>query len=825
LNQWRTSTGLSNLTENTVWSQGDAAHALYMVKNNLVTHYETPGVPYYTVAGDTAAQNSNIQVSSTTSTTDDQAIDWWMAAPFHAMAMMDPRLTQTGFGSYRDSTTSPWQEGGALDTIRGNSFSGGSYPVYFPGNGTTEPLTTYTGGEFPNPLQACPGYSAPTGLPVFIQIGGNVNTTAGAVHSFTGNGVALAHCAIDSSNAALSSYLYTRGGVIVVPQQPLQSGVRYVVALTVNAVPYTWSFTVGPFFASVTAMTPNAGPIAGGTTVTITGTGFSNSLTSVKFGTTSATSFTVVNDTTVTAVSPAHAAGTVDVTVTTASGTSATSALDHFTFGACTSVTVSATPPSPSTSGTPVKFTGSASGCSNPNYQFWMLSPGGSWTIVQAYSTNATFNWTTTGLQAGSDLYSVWVRDATSSAGYDAFFPGTAYVLTGSTCPSVTASAAPPSPAMSGTPVTFTGAASGCSNPLYEFWIMAPGGSWTIAQPYSSAATFNWATTGLPAGTFSYSVWVRDASSAASYDTYFPGTAYTLTSPCTSVTASATPASPQAGGTPVTITASSSGCSGALYEFWMLPPGGSWTVAQAYSSSTTFSWTTTGLPAGTYTYSVWVRNGVSTASYDAYFPGAAYKLTATTCTSVTASAAPASPQAAGTPVTITASASGCPNPRYEFWMLGQGATTWQLVQGYSASASYNWNSTGSLAGTTLFSVWVRDASSTAAYDAYGNTPYTITTGTCASVIASAAPASPQAHGTTVTVTASASGCANPRYELWILAPGASWTIAQAYSSNGTLTWATSGLPAGTYRYSVWARDASSAAGYDAYVPGTGYILT
>ena len=30
-------------------------------------------------------------------------------------------------------------------------------------------------------------------------------------------------------------------------QQPLQTGVTYVVALTVNGLPYTWSFTVGPF--------------------------------------------------------------------------------------------------------------------------------------------------------------------------------------------------------------------------------------------------------------------------------------------------------------------------------------------------------------------------------------------------------------------------------------------------------------------------------------------------------------------------------------------------------------------------------------------------
>jgi hypothetical protein len=33
------------------------------------------------------------------------------------------------------------------------------------------------------------------------------------------------------------------------------------------------------------------------------------------------------------------------------------------------------------------------------------------------------------------------------------------------------------------------------------------------------------------------------------------------------------------------------------------------------------------------------------------------------------------------------------------------------------------------------------------------------------------------------------------------------------------------LPAGTYRYSVWVRDASSGAGYDSFVPGTAYTLS
>ena len=56
--------------------------------------------------------------------------------------------------------------------------------------------------------------------------------------------------------------------------------------------------------------------------MTITGTGFTGA-TAVDFGTTAATGLTVVNDTTITADSPAGT-GIVDVTVTTPGGTSPT---------------------------------------------------------------------------------------------------------------------------------------------------------------------------------------------------------------------------------------------------------------------------------------------------------------------------------------------------------------------------------------------------------------------------------------------------------------------------------------------------------------------
>ncbi|HKC19580.1 MAG TPA: CAP domain-containing protein, partial [Candidatus Dormibacteraeota bacterium] len=242
LNAWRLSTGESPLAENTTWDQGDYDHSLYMVKDDQVTHYEVSTMPFYTADGDTAARNGNIEVNSSTAFTDSQAIDWWMAAPFHAMGMMDPRLTSTGFGSYREVKTG-WDAGFTLDVLRGNSFTGGNFPVFFPGSGSTVPLTEYLGGEFPDPLQACPGYAAPTGLPAFLELGGNVATTVTA-HSFTGDGVALAHCVIDSTNPSVGSNLTGRGGVIVVPQQPLVPGVKYVVQLTVNGTSYSWNFGV-----------------------------------------------------------------------------------------------------------------------------------------------------------------------------------------------------------------------------------------------------------------------------------------------------------------------------------------------------------------------------------------------------------------------------------------------------------------------------------------------------------------------------------------------------------------------------------------------------
>ena len=93
-------------------------------------------------------------------------------------------------------------------------------------------------------------------------------------------------------------------------------------------------FTYLPPAPSVTSISPTSGPALGGTPITIRGTGFL-SVTSVSVGPYGVAGYTIVDDTTITAVTnPAGALGpgTCDLTVTNDGGTSAPVASDRFTY-------------------------------------------------------------------------------------------------------------------------------------------------------------------------------------------------------------------------------------------------------------------------------------------------------------------------------------------------------------------------------------------------------------------------------------------------------------------------------------------------------------
>ena len=194
----------------------------------------------------------------------------------------------------------------------------------------------------------------------------------------------------------------------------------------------------------------------------------------------------------------------------------------------CTSVSASAAPPEPQAPGTVIAITAVPVGCANPRYEFWTREERSmTWRLAQAYSISDTYTWDTTGVTGtgpagGTHYFSIWVRDA-SSAGtagnvlgtWDAYTPFN-YFVTSTPCNDVTATPAPGSPALVGTTVTFTASAvSSCPNPLFEFWLLAPGTqTWQRARAYGPDPVFTWLTAGKKKGTWSVIVMDRDRTSA-----------------------------------------------------------------------------------------------------------------------------------------------------------------------------------------------------------------------------------------------------------------------------------------------------------------------
>jgi uncharacterized protein YkwD len=262
LNAIRELGGLSRVSENTTWSNGAVQHAIYMVKTDTIGHSEDSSSPYYTLEGHLAAQNSNVMVSGSINTSDNDAIDLWILGPFHGVGVIDPFLRQIGFGSYREEDGG-WEMGAALDVLRGRVFSSGiSYPIRWPDDGQTSWYSSYGGGEYPDPIAGCSGYSTPTGAPIYLLLGsGSVNPVVTA-SSLSRDSSTLEHCVYtettytdpsDSSATSLGrQVLGARDAVVIMPRQPLSNG-TYSVSITANGNTYSWSFSVDTSAAPTTA--------------------------------------------------------------------------------------------------------------------------------------------------------------------------------------------------------------------------------------------------------------------------------------------------------------------------------------------------------------------------------------------------------------------------------------------------------------------------------------------------------------------------------------------------------------------------------------------
>jgi hypothetical protein len=204
----------------------------------------------------------------------------------------------------------------------------------------------------------------------------------------------------------------------------------------------------------------------------------------------------------------------------------------------------------------------------------------------------------------------------------------------------------------------------------------------------------------------------------AAYDVYYLGTYNLSVAYCQSADLTSDLTEPQAPGAVVTFTASSSNCPTPNYRFLTLPPGGTWTFQNAYSTTATFVWDTTGLKPGTWTIGVWARVPGSKASYDAY-GFITFRLSAPTrCTWVQMQAVPPSPTPPGQSVQFSISnAGGCNSGFLEFWRLAPGGT-WARVQPYSTNTSWTWDTTGFAPGRYEVMLRLKSTPSTSIYDTY-----------------------------------------------------------------------------------------------------------
>ena len=385
-----------------------------------------------------------------------------------------------------------------------------------------------------------------------------------------------------------------------------------------NTVPGGFTYEDIP---TATSLIPIAGPIAGGTLVTITGTNFVPGDTTVTIGgnLVSAGSVTVNSATSLTFSTPAHVAGNVSVGVANSVGSSA-AVPGGFTYEDIPTATSLTPTAGPTAGGTSVTITGTNFVPGDTSVTIGgNLVPTGLVTVNS--STSLTFN--TPAHSAGNVAVSV-----ATSGGSSGVPGGFTYVAV----PTTTSLAPIAGPIAGGTLVTITGTnfvAGGTTVTIGGIVVTA--GSVTVNTPTS--LTFS--TPAHVAGNVAVSV----ATSGGVSNTVPGGFTYTSTP----TTASLTPISgPVAGGTLVTITGTNFVTGDTTVTIGgNLVPAGSVTV----NSSTLLTFSTPAHVAGNVAVSVATSGGVSNT-----VPGGFTYVAVPTTTSLTPIAGPI---AGGTSVTIT----------------------------------------------------------------------------------------------------------------------------------------------------------------------------
>ncbi|MEM8746487.1 MAG: CAP domain-containing protein [Actinomycetota bacterium] len=229
VNTYRELSGLGPVGANAQWSAEARDHSCTMVRNGVITH-----------EGSAAGENGNVAVSSDPNQTARDFLDLWMTGPFHAIGLLRPGLTQTGYGQCSDPGASRWRSGATIDVLRGDNGATTNQPIVFPGNGARIPLDRFI-AESPDPAAMC-GYGSTAGVPLFAMMPDDFSSVSA---SLRGPGGDLPTCVLHAGNTSgvAQSILDGDHAVIVMTPRHLAEGV-HTATVTTDTGSVTWSFQV-----------------------------------------------------------------------------------------------------------------------------------------------------------------------------------------------------------------------------------------------------------------------------------------------------------------------------------------------------------------------------------------------------------------------------------------------------------------------------------------------------------------------------------------------------------------------------------------------------
>jgi hypothetical protein len=213
VNYYRAMAKLPPIVDDAAISAGALNQARYLVKNGIAggdiilenkqLHFQTPqdafrwedkGKPFFTDDGASAGRNAVVLTASEINLSGADLVDLLMTMPFSGLIPMVPQFSVAALGAYCDpgqcaiviayrfaleksvrialydgpASDRFWNPGLGLIPMETGRLR---TPVEFPSDGSTVNLQSPAGEDYPDPSSSCPGYKAPTGAPISIQLG------------------------------------------------------------------------------------------------------------------------------------------------------------------------------------------------------------------------------------------------------------------------------------------------------------------------------------------------------------------------------------------------------------------------------------------------------------------------------------------------------------------------------------------------------------------------------------------------------------------------------------------------------------------------------